>query len=350
MQAKVLLTIFIAIVIVGLTPSTQAQQGDAPLAGSVIYFAEENGEATRFDRSEQGISRYAGIVSQLGATMQTLEWNSGIPAEADLLIIPGPANDLSSDQVARLWMYINNGGRVLIAADAIEFRRGDIFRATRSLRSDQGLFELFWPDFGIRPDENVIVSETDDPALAVPLTAEEPPENPALLNIEFTTNSINPDAELMAGIEGPLYLAGARSVSLDATTPSLLTVPLFFAESGVYGEADFNTYLNEGVASFNPQENDVDGANLPLGAAMVDSATNARIVLLGDVDLITNGGGFQSSPSYSSAFVYPSNVQLATQITTWLLEAEAPALNFPEAEPTPTETAAPEATEESTSD
>ena len=355
MQAKGLLFAFITAITIGLTSfqtsptfAENPQQGTAPLEGKIVYFSEQNGEASRFDRSARGVSRYAGIISQLGATMETLEWNSGIPADTDMLIIPGPNDDFSPDQVARLWLFINNGGRVLIAADPLEFRNGEIRRNNRSLEAERGLFELIWPDFGIRADDNAIVSETDDPALAVPLTAEEPPADRALLNDQFTTSSINTSSEIMAGIEGNLFLDGARSVSLDATTPSLQTDPLFFTEGDVYGETDFEAYLEEGIATFDLQT-DFDGANLPLAVSVADSATGARLVLLGDVDLINNAGGFQSSPPYSNAFVYSANVQMATQMTTWLLEAEAPTLNFPEAQPETTE-AAPAATEESSSD
>ena len=42
---------------------------DTPrLDGYKIYFTEENGEASRFDRSAFGLSRFAGLVRQLGAT------------------------------------------------------------------------------------------------------------------------------------------------------------------------------------------------------------------------------------------------------------------------------------------
>ena len=65
-----------------------------------------------------GLSRFAGLLSQLGANLFTLEWRTGFPTDADLIVIAGPTTDLAPDQIARLWSYMNNKGRVLLLANA----------------------------------------------------------------------------------------------------------------------------------------------------------------------------------------------------------------------------------------
>ncbi len=100
---------------------------DVPrLDGMNIYFTEAAGEASRFDRSDVGLSRFAGLLSQLGANLFTLEWRTGFPSDADLIVIAGPTSDFAPDQIARLWSYMNNKGRVLLFADAVLSNRGRV--------------------------------------------------------------------------------------------------------------------------------------------------------------------------------------------------------------------------------
>src|SRR5215470_8874766 len=102
------------------TPTAQADallQDQPRLDGVNIYFAESEGEASRFDRLDTGLSRFAGLMRQLGANLYTLEWHTNFPTDADLVVIAGPTNDLQPDQVARLWSYVNNHGRLLLLAN-----------------------------------------------------------------------------------------------------------------------------------------------------------------------------------------------------------------------------------------
>lgn len=86
-----------------------ALQGVPRLDGKNIYFSEAFGEASRFDRGPTGLSRFAGLLRLLGANLYTLEWRTGIPADADLLVIAGPLTDIGPDQTAWLWAYLQNG-------------------------------------------------------------------------------------------------------------------------------------------------------------------------------------------------------------------------------------------------
>ena len=73
------------------------------LSGANIYFSETYQEMSQFDRSDAGISRFAGLLRLAGANLFTLEWRKGIPEDADLIIIAGPSADITPDNVARLW-------------------------------------------------------------------------------------------------------------------------------------------------------------------------------------------------------------------------------------------------------
>jgi hypothetical protein len=103
--------VIVLVVAMSLAPvsSVQAEhilQGMPSLAGYHIYFTEDGGEASRFDRTDVGLSRLAGLLELQGASLYTLEWRNGVPPDADLVIIAGPTSDFSSDQTAWLWAYL----------------------------------------------------------------------------------------------------------------------------------------------------------------------------------------------------------------------------------------------------
>jgi len=366
----VIVVVLIALLALSSIVVAQDTEDEEPLNtvaidGSVIYFAEENGEATRFDRNTLGISRFGGLLQQQGAQTFSLEWNSGIPDEADLLIIPGPTDSLNPDQVARLWLYINNGGRVLIAADGFnsDANNGRLDGTNDALQANDGFFELAFPDFGFQPSGTVLVAErsTFEPAeltintdtaadaddeedgeseSAETLSQPEPVQDNPLLPpfvYESTTGSIDADHPITTDLTGPLFFSGARPIEVDQNTEGLILSPLVFSTSQFYGETNFRDYFRDGVFAYNIGE-DQPPSERPIVIALDVEASGARVVLFGDVDMLANSGGFQSSPSYTSNFVYPDNVQLALNSVAWLLESDNPTLTFNPPGPTATPT------------
>ena len=272
------------------------------------------GSPNRFDREVDGISRFSGFLEELGAQQFTLTWGSGIPAETDLMIIPGPLVDLSPDQVARLWLYMNNGGHVMLVADALDIRRREVAGASRSLGATRGLFELVYPDFGMRAQNDVVMlAESVDGGEQFSLAGE--------------TVNINAEHPITSGLTGPLYFSDARSLGLDVNTANIVLTPLVFTSSAYYGETGYTAFIQDGT----PLElttDDTPRGELPLVASMENGETGARLVMIGDIDMLQNGGGFQSLPSYSANFVYPDNIRLAVNAVMWLLDTEPAALTL----------------------
>ena len=68
LQGVILVITIVFASVVVISPITQVSAAnllqDAPsLDGYKIYFTEANGEASRFDRSAEGLSRFAGLLS-----------------------------------------------------------------------------------------------------------------------------------------------------------------------------------------------------------------------------------------------------------------------------------------------
>jgi hypothetical protein len=342
-------TLFISGLILALTLSSiisarptapaQAQEGETPSTTFKVYFTEANEEASRFDRSDNGLSRLAGLLERLGAELYTLEWRNNIPSDADLIIVAGPTDDLAPEQTARLWVYLISGGRLLILAEPIG-------EASFAFPEDQGLFELCWTDLSIRGKEDAVVTEGEMQTVPRPLEkGEEEPgaeatpdmiDVPVLITDLLVTN-LNPDHPITSGIKGELAFFGARSLEVDSSIQIAQVAALAYSNDNFYGETRFKEYQNNGVSEYLTEEDTLRGA-LPLAAVAENPNTGTRIVLIGDRDFATNGGGFKTSPPNSPSFLYPNNVQFMLNAIAWLLETETEYLAFPTPGPTATPT------------
>jgi hypothetical protein len=332
---------------------TDLLAGRPSLQSYKIYFTEMNNEASRFDRSNVGLSRLAGLLQRLGAELYTLEWRNPIPVDANLIVVAGPINDLTGDQTARLWSYLNNNGRLLVLAEPLADR-------VRALPADEGLFALTWTDMSIRAREDVLVIEDGMQTVQVPSEEEVAEGTPVptpqfteapILVSDFVTTNIVADHPLMQGVTGELAFFRARSLEVDESLQIAEALALAFSNEEFYGETRFSDYLDNGLSDYNMEEDSVRGI-MPLIAVSTNPETGARLVLIGDRDFATNGGGFQTSPPNSPSFLYPDNVQVMLNAITWLLDADASEVSFPTpgatstatvtATPTPEMTATPE--------
>ncbi len=289
------------------------------LDGYKIYFTEANGEASRFDRSGAGLSRLAGLLWQLGAEMETLDWRSGIPADADLIIMAGPNGDLSADATARLWSYLDADGKLLLLTDPVT----GTGRTQLGLSDNATLLTLLWSEVGIRAGSGAVVS--------LPSTADEP------LAENLTTADVD-TAHPVAAAAGELAFFLARPVDVDSSIQRFSNTPLVFSPGAYYGEVSYNDYLNAGEIAYNVGE-DTPRGRIPLAAAAQSTTSNTRIVLIGDRDFATNDGGWQTSPPRSASFLYPANLSFMLNSITWLLDVEeATPEEFVLATPGPTAT------------
>lgn len=344
----------------------QLLQGVPRLDGKKIYFTESSLEASRFDRTDNGLSRFAGLLTQLGASLYTLEWRTGFPDDADLIVIAGPVIDLQPDQIARLWSYMNNKGRVLILANPI-------FETRRALASSNGLFQLMWADMGLLAHDDVVVTEGTQPIYATPEavapeavtpeaaateaaaavteapTVESTPtelpiigQQPILIS-DFETGDVNQNSPIAQDLGGDLAFFTARSLEVDSSIQGFVVQPLVFSPSNFYGETRYDIYQRDGTFEFNIGADTTRGA-LPLAASYRNDKTDVRIVVVGDREFATNGAGFSSAPPNSAGFIHPANVRFMLNAVTWLLDTAPVSVQFPTAGPTSTPTITPSPT------
>lgn len=350
MRPKILFGLICALLLAALVgasalPPNRVQAGTAlqgvpRLDGKNIYFSEAFGEASRFDRGPTGLSRFAGLLRLLGANLYTLEWRTGIPADADLLVIAGPLTDIGPDQTAWLWAYLQNGGRLLLITEPI-------VQNYKALPFDKGLLQLMWTDMGLRARNDVVVVEGGLREVAAPIeavaegeltpTPASPLTVPALVPV-FTTTALTFDNPMADGVDGELAFFLAHSLEVDSTLRDATVTTLISSPAEFYGESAYAQYLADGIVEYNIGA-DTTRSALALAASFEKPDTGARVVLIGDRDFATNAAGFQTSPPYSSAFLYPGNVRFMVNAVAWLLDVAPVAgeLSFP----APAETATP---------
>lgn len=315
------------------------------LDGLNIYFAEANREISQFDRTAAGMSRFSGLLRLLGANLFTLEWRSGIPRDADLIVIAGSAQDLSANQVARLWAYFNDGGRLLLLVNA-SLNDGRII----AFPENRSFFELAFADLGLQARDVVLVNNEAVALPTVPTDDDDASDQPIALEA-FTTNIINAQHPIFANLADrndlEFFFSTARPLQIDGSLQDFEITPLLFSTETVYGESDLRAFSLDGVLEYNIGD-DVAPGRLILAAAYENQQNNARMVLIGDSDIVRNGAGFVTSPEYSASFVYPDNVRFMLNVTTWLLESAPASFDFPTPAPTATATITPTPTPEPT--
>ena len=331
-SASIILVVLL--IAMSLTPSTTSAevllQDIQSMAGMNIYFSEANGEGTRFDRTLTGLSRYAGLLRRLGANLFTLEWRKGIPEDANLIVIPGPTRDLDPDQVARLWSYLDNGGRVLILLETVSLDRRD--RPYHVFPEKTGFFSLTWADLGLRGLDNVVVVERGSGSTESTSSS----DGSSPLISEFTANGFDPEHPITADLSGELTFFTTRSFEIDLSIDSVRVTPLVFSDTQYYGETDYAQYLLDNTTEFNIGD-DTPRSALPLAVSVQNDNNGGRMVVIGDSEFVINGRGFLTSPAYSASFIYPENVRFMLNSTSWLLEARMQNYRF--STPGPTETA-----------
>lgn len=312
-----LLSILILLALMLLSYGTiAAQNGAQELAGVHIYFSESSNEASIFNRSEDGLSRFAGLLQQLGAELFTLDWRFDVPQDANLVVIAGPMRDLSPEQIARLWVYLMRGGSLLLIAEPLNVSTSSegvvTIENNRALQATRGFFELTWADFGIRGRDDLLIHQDEISA--------ETARTPADLTIDFEA-SISESSPFQTESGGALTFFGARTIEYDGSIQPYQVTPLVTADPEFYGETDFAEFIETGILEFNVGA-DRRGNDLAVAVAVEHTQRGARIILLGDRQFVTNGGGLQTSPPNSPNFVYPANVEFALNSIGWLLGSD----------------------------
>jgi hypothetical protein len=262
-----------------------------------VYFTVGHGERSPDGGSadETGISRlYSSLIGQgiAAEPLSLLEHlDTGIPEDADAVLIVGASSPFSEPEVDLIADYMARGGRLAILADPPYMDRGT---NNTFLAEGDPLNEYLWNEFGVRAQDEIVVE----------------PESSMGSDFTFLAATIAPhqmladvrDAQIVMRMVRPLDMA-ANPTETQAgyiREPLLLSSDTSFSASGLeqYAETSQLTRVASGAQLL------AVTARRSLESQLEEQP---RVILIGDSDVIKN--------EYAKEFY--GNTVLWTDVIDW---------------------------------
>jgi ABC-type uncharacterized transport system involved in gliding motility auxiliary subunit len=248
-----------------------------------VYFTQGHGERDTTGSDERG---YGAIAKELGSDNFTAETlvllQQAIPADASVVVIPGPQTDLLPPEIEKVKSYLEKGGKLMVLIDPP--RKADAPPLTN--------LTALLKDWSIEVGNNAILdlmSQLRGADASVPVAA--PPYPSHAITSNFRMLTAFPYARQVKPVEN-------TSNGRTATT---------FIQSGrnSWAETDLKLLTTEGQAQPDLDKGDVQGpvslavaVSAPVGGTPPPPAPGetanpskpeTRIVAIGDSDFATNG-------------------------------------------------------------
>ncbi len=284
------------------------------------YFLDVEGSLSITDTSDEGAS---GIVSDIDDewTVEALDpllLSSPNPpvtlndpvASAEVMVIAGGTEPLSTEALQVIQTYIENGGDIIVLGD-INTEGGT------ATALDDAFSTILWDNFGVRFRNDIVI----DPAIPVRQLGRVYQVNN--YGTQSIVASLNPE-------QNRLVVSSPHSIEISDTPPATVSVLVSTSADG-YAKTnlDFTRDLTEEELAF--AEGDLTG-EIPLGVTAENTTTGSRLVLFGSSDLMQNEWRAYSNieaPEISeSAIFWASEAQnfsdVVRQLTPDPNEADAP--------------------------
>lgn len=262
--------------------------------------------ASPTDEENEGGSRLAAIFTALGAEVTAAPLSEPLP-DAEVIVLVRPRRALAADQLARLWLAIENGANVLLALEPTG--QPGITGET----ADRGIARLLLQDYGLQLRDGYLVTPDFDPA-----GIDDPDASRIAVRADPRT-----DTEARALIaplldyEIAVTTWGARSLSAEALGIDSYAAPLLYTENA-YGEANRDSFRAEDPAPLIVDlDRDAVGRLFVAGVAQNTRRDN-RVALLTDGEMLLNGYGLATDANGGALHV--GNAILAGRLAAWLLE------------------------------
>lgn len=234
-----------------LTAALVRLAGTAP---AVAYLVQGHGERGGADAGgRDGLAAMVRALEADGFTTRPLLGAAEIPADARLVVLPGPTRDLRPREIEGLDAYVRRGGGLLVLVEA---------PTTESVRRLLG-------SFGVEPGDDVVVDDQSRLLGADGLTARIAYLNEALAPGGLEVNALLPLAQTLRLVDHP----GVRSDYLAVTDESAW--------------ADVDRRALAGRPQ--PYRSGIDHPGpLPVAVFARVGDAGGRVVVVGDVDFATN--------------------------------------------------------------
>ncbi len=248
-----------------------------------IYFLTGHGERDPMTSGETAYSQAKSAMESKNYTVKTLNLltDPKVPDDAKAIVIAGPQKPLSENEVKLIQDYLGKGGSLMVMEEPLPL--------TSFGNSPDPLADYLAKDWGVTLGNDVVIDLGANPATV------------AIAN-EYGSHPITQKLQQMVTV-----FPTSRSVDVNQQTPGNKTVvPLVKTSSQSWAETNFTELQNNQVKP--DQGQDVMGP-ITLAAAITDSSTKARVIVVGDADF----GADTYYGSYGNGDFFINSIDWAAQ-------------------------------------
>ncbi len=250
---------------------------------NVVYFLTGHGERDIEQASETAMTRAKTTLESKNYTVKTLNLlaENQIPEDASLIVIAGPVQPVSDDEVNLLKEYLAKGGSLIVMEDPTVLTEfGD---------ASDPLSDMLAKDWGITLNNDIVI-DLNSPQITTAAAAYYDSAHPVTVNMNNLVS----------------FFPFSRSLTLAGSAEGASLTPLVQTNERSWGETDF-TSLTQGGSELGMDPNEAQGP-LTLAVAGEDSATGGRLVVFGTsnfavdqiFDAYGNGDMFVNSVDWSA--------------------------------------------------
>ena len=248
----------------------------------VVYFLTGHGEHDIEEAADNSLTRAKAALESKNYTVKTLNLlaENQIPEDASLIVIAGPLQPVSAEEVDLFKEYLAKGGSLIVMEDPpalTEF--GD---------ADDPLADMLAQDWGITLNNDIVI-DLNSPQ---PTTA-----------AAYYYDSSHPITVNMNNLVS--YYPFTRSLTMAESKEGITLTPLVQTNERSWGETDFQS-LTQGGSQVGMDSTEVQGP-LTLAIAAENSGTGGRIVAFGTSNLAVD----QMFDAYGSGDMFVNSVDWA---------------------------------------
>jgi ABC-type uncharacterized transport system involved in gliding motility auxiliary subunit len=250
---------------------------------NVVYFLTGHGERDIEQSGEASMTRAKSTLESKNYTVKPLNLlaENQIPEDASLIVIAGPLQPVSEEEVNLLKEYLASGGSLIIMEDPTALTEfGD---------ASDPLADMLAQDWGITLNNDIVI-DLNSPQPTTAAAAYYDSAHPVTVNMNNLVS----------------FFPFTRSLTLAGSTEGATLTPLVQTNERSWGETDFKS-LTQGGTEVGMDQTEVQGP-LTLAVAGENSTTGGRLVVFGTsnfavdqiFDAYGNGDMFVNSVDWSA--------------------------------------------------
>jgi ABC-type uncharacterized transport system involved in gliding motility auxiliary subunit len=227
-----------------------------------VYFLTGHGERDVNNTGDTSITRARSTLVNKNYQVKTLNLlaENKIPDDAKAIVIAGPMQPLSDQEISLLKDYLAKGGGLIVMEDPTIL--------TKFNGANDPLAEMLNQDWGITLNNDLVV-------------------DPSSQNYAYAIAYQYANHPITQKLNGVVtFFPFARSLQTNSSPENITQTALIQTVPNAWGETDFQGLQNKQIPEFN-QDQDIQGP-VNLAFAAQDSKTNARLAVFGNSSFISD--------------------------------------------------------------